>query len=61
MLLFHLTPRAITTSEGLIWEQSDFHKWSDCRQDCLMGKLGAMGAGDGTALSRSSTPTPNNL
>lgn len=49
------------TSEGVIKEQCNFPKWSDCGWESLMGKLGAVGAGDFTALSLSATPTLNNL
>lgn len=58
---FTSLPPAMTTSEGVIKEQCNFLKWSDCGWECLMGKLGAVGAGDSTALSLSATPTPNNL
>lgn len=45
-------PPAKTTSEGVIKEHCNFPKWSHCGWERLMGKLGAVGAGDATALSQ---------
>lgn len=52
---------ATPTSEGVIKKQCNFPKWWDWGWDCLMGKLGAVGVGDATALSLSATSMPNNL